>query len=63
MASFGLKGSPDLGKLRINPEEDITGVGLEVGLSSLSKIMQCLGLTLLKVLPFLWDRFGGTVPR
>jgi len=49
MASLGLRGSSDLGKLRINPEEDIAGVGLKVGLGALSKIMQCLWLALLEV--------------
>jgi len=30
MTSLGLKGSSDLGKLRIDPEEYITGVGLKM---------------------------------
>jgi len=49
MTSLGLKGSSDLRKLWIDPEEDITGVGLKVCLSTLSKILQCLWLTFFEV--------------
>jgi len=49
MASLGLKGSSDFRELWMDPEEDIPGVGLEICLSALEKIMQCLWLTLLEV--------------
>jgi len=49
MESLGRRRSSDLRKLWIDPEEDITGVGLEVCLSRLSKILQCLWLTFFKV--------------
>jgi len=44
-----LRRSRDLRKPWIDPEEYVTGVGLKVSLGTLSKVVQCLGLTLLEV--------------
>lgn len=60
MASLRLEGSTDLVELGIYAEDDVTGVGFKIGLGTLGKVIQCLGLPLFKVYGHLF-RTGAEV--